>query len=84
MNPFEIVSAWPKEEGYFVLGQVVRQGSRFFVDSWIACRDDDGSFVKMLTLVDLLPGPFLTEALARKGTIELAAVVDYEIVWTNE
>ena len=84
MNPFEIVSAWPKEEGYFVLGKVVRQGGRFFVDSWIAYRDDDRSFVKMHTLVDLLPGPFLTEALAKKATIELAAVIDYEIVWTNE
>ncbi len=84
MNPFEIVSAWPKEEGYFVLGKLVRQGNRFFVDSWIACRDDDDSFVKTQALLDILPGPFQTEETAKKATIELAAMINYEIVWTTE
>jgi hypothetical protein len=84
MNPFEILQAFPKSDGYLILGELVPEAGQFAVYAYVARKDEDGSFIKAAELGLLHPGPFPTVEAAKKVIAELGQQIDYEVIWREE
>jgi hypothetical protein len=83
MNPFEILQAWPKIEGYLILGELVPEVGQFKVYSYVA-KYEDGSLIKAEELSLFHPGPFATVEEAKKPVIEFATALEYDVIWDDD